>query len=395
MKKNRKKSHNSPNGWVLFNKPYDMGSTDCVSFAKRVIREAYPDIKPKVGHAGTLDPLATGVLILALGDATKLVDYVMHEEKTYVFRAIWGEARDTDDAEGQTIATSDKVPTREEIEAILPEFTGTIEQVPPKFSAVKIKGERAYDLARSGKEFKIEPKEVEIHHLSIISHGNYEEPEHIPPAYGGEGAHSAEGGVVATTVGSKEPPPNPPRKRGGDDSVPPQAAGDVIVPPQAGAIRTVHYTDFVCECGKGTYVRSLARDIAEKLNTCAYIGMLERSRLGKCSIDDTISLDLFEEMVHKGDPITGVLTCEDDSWLIPMEWMLDDIPAWSVPEGIAKRIKHGNSVNLIPGRYPDFMDELGEGEILQVSCNGKLLALCTVEAQKEYGELKPTRVFNW
>ena len=168
------------------------------------------------------------------------------------------------------------------------------------------------------------------------------------------------------------PPPSPPRKRGGDGLVPPQESG----------VRIIHYTDFVCECGKGTYVRSLARDIALKLDTYAYVGQLERSRLGKCSIDDTISLDFFEKAVYEGDP---------DSWLTPMAWMLDDIPAWSVPEGIAKRIKHGNAVRLIPGRYPEFLDELGEGEILQVQANGKLLALAVVESM----ELKPTKVFNW
>ena len=315
MARNRKRSENSPNGWVLLNKPIEMGSTDCVSFAKRIIREKHPDIKPKVGHAGTLDPLASGVLILAMGHATKLVDFVMHEEKTYVFRAVWGEARDTDDAEGDVIATSDKIPSREEIEAVLPEFTGIIEQVPPKFSAVKINGKRAYDLARDGQEFEIQSKEVNIHHLGIIQH-------------------------------------------------------------------TDEYTDFVCECGKGTYVRSLARDIALKLDTYAYVGMLERSRLGKCSIDDTISLDLFEEMVHKGDP---------NSWLTPMSWMLDEVPAWQVSPGISKRISQGNAVRLIPGRYPEFLDELPDGELVQVQEDEKLLALCTVESQ----ELKPVKVFHW
>ena len=217
MKKPRKKSHNSPNGWVLLNKPIEMTSTDCVNIVKRHIREASPDVKPKAGHAGTLDPLATGVLILALGDATKLVDYVMHEEKTYVFRAIWGEARDTDDAEGKVIATSDKVPTREEIEAILPAFTGTIEQVPPKFSAVKIQGKRAYDLAREGEEFEIEAKEVEIHHLGIITHGSYtqecgEKQETTPSVYGGGRgeAQPSDGPIDGSVSAAGLPPPPPP-----------------------------------------------------------------------------------------------------------------------------------------------------------------------------------------
>lgn len=315
MARNQKKSQNSPNGWVLLNKPEKLGSTDCVNILKRLIRENHPHIKPKVGHAGTLDPLATGVLILALGDATKLVEYVMHCEKTYLFRVQWGEARDTDDAEGQVIATSDVRPTKEQIDAILPEFIGTIQQLPPKFSAIKVAGKRAYDLAREGEEVVLEPRPVDIFNLKCLMHH-----------------------------------------------------GD--------------YSDFVVDCGKGTYVRSLARDFGEKLGTYGHITMLERTYLGKCGIHDTITLEKFEELVQSPDP---------DSWLTPMAWMLDDIPAWSIPEGVARRIKHGNDVRLIPGRTPDEITSLEQGALIQVLSQGKLLAL----ARLEEDSIQPVRVFDF
>lgn len=315
MARNKKKSENSPNGWVLLNKPEIIGSTDCVNILKREIRRAHPDIKPKVGHAGTLDPLATGVLILALGNATKLVEYVMHCEKTYVFRVQWGTAMDTDDAQGKVIATSEVRPSKEQIEAILPQFIGEIQQVPPKYSAIKVAGERAYDMAREGKEVVLEARPVDIFSMKILLHH-------------------------------------------GDS------------------------TDFVVDCGKGTYVRSLARDMAEKLGTFGHITMLERTYLGKCGIQDTITLEKLEELVHNGDP---------DAWLTPMEWMLDDIPAWSVPEGVARRIRHGNDVRLIPGRTPPELLDLEVGALVQVHQSGKLLALARLEEES----IQPVRVFDF
>lgn len=161
MGKRRKKGR-PVSGWIILDKAYDVGSTEAVSKLKWLFQAQ------KAGHAGTLDPLATGVLPIAFGEATKTVPYVMDATKRYRFTARWGEATTTDDREGDIIATSDKRPSREEIEAILPDFTGSIEQAPPQFSAVKIGGERAYDLAREGKTVELETRMIDIHELSLV-----------------------------------------------------------------------------------------------------------------------------------------------------------------------------------------------------------------------------------
>jgi tRNA pseudouridine55 synthase len=158
----RKKKGRPVSGWLVLDKEYDVGSTEAVSKAKWLFQAQ------KAGHAGTLDPLATGVLPIAFGEATKTVPYVMASQKRYRFTARWGVATSTDDAEGEAIATSDKRPTRSEIEAVLPRFTGEIEQAPPRFSAVKINGERAYDLARDGEDVELAARIVEIHELRLI-----------------------------------------------------------------------------------------------------------------------------------------------------------------------------------------------------------------------------------
>ncbi|OFX02514.1 MAG: tRNA pseudouridine(55) synthase TruB [Alphaproteobacteria bacterium RIFCSPHIGHO2_12_FULL_63_12] len=162
MSKQRRKKGRPVSGWIILDKPYDFGSTEAVSKLKWLLQAQ------KAGHAGTLDPLATGVLPIAFGEATKTVPYVMDWAKRYRFTAKWGEATTTDDREGAVTATSDKRPTRAEIEAVLPQFTGAIEQAPPQFSAVKIGGERAYDLARAGETVAIEARTIDIHEFSII-----------------------------------------------------------------------------------------------------------------------------------------------------------------------------------------------------------------------------------
>lgn len=162
MSRERRKKGRPVSGWIILDKAYDFGSTEAVSKLKWLLQAQ------KAGHAGTLDPLATGVLPIAFGEATKTVPYVMDATKRYRFTAKWGEATTTDDREGDVIATSDKRPSRDEIEAALPHFTGTIEQIPPQFSAVKIGGERAYDLAREGKAVEIEARAIDIHEFALI-----------------------------------------------------------------------------------------------------------------------------------------------------------------------------------------------------------------------------------
>lgn len=162
MGRRRSKKGRPVSGWLIVDKAYDFGSTEAVSKAKWLFQAQ------KAGHAGTLDPLATGVLPIAFGEATKTSAYVMDAEKHYRFTARWGEARATDDAEGAVIATSDKRPSREEIEAVLARFIGDIEQIPPQFSAIKVGGERAYDIARDGEEVKLEPRQVAIYDLCVV-----------------------------------------------------------------------------------------------------------------------------------------------------------------------------------------------------------------------------------
>ncbi len=163
MNQRRKRPERPVSGWLIFDKPHGMGSTDAVSLIKRTFRA------DKAGHAGTLDPLATGVLPIALGEATKTVPYLMDERKTYAFSVTWGQERSTDDLEGEVIQSSDKRPTLSDIHAILGQFTGVIEQVPPQFSAIKINGNRAYDLAREGEKVDIAAREVEVFRLEILS----------------------------------------------------------------------------------------------------------------------------------------------------------------------------------------------------------------------------------
>lgn len=295
------------NGWVVLDKPSGMTSTQAVG----AVRWAFK--AKKAGHAGTLDPLATGVLPIALGEATKTVSFAMDGLKRYRFTVAWGSETDTDDAEGRVTSTSSARPTQEGILAALPRYTGRIEQVPPRYSAIKIDGERAYDLARDGEAVELQAREVEILDLKLVD---------MPDA---------------------------------DHAV------------------------FACECGKGTYVRSLARDLGRDLGVLGHVIALRRTRVG--AFDEAEATPL--------EAVTALRTAADDAaagrtFLQPIETALDNLPRLNVDRGDAERIRRGQSA-LIRGRdAPVF-----EGAAY-VTSFGELIAIGTVEA----GSFHPSRVFN-
>lgn len=286
-------------GWLILNKGYDVTSTESVGKVRWLFSAK------KGGHAGTLDPLATGVLPIALGEATKTVPYVQNGTKIYQFTAKWGEATTTDDAEGEIVATSDHRPTAEEVQAMLPDFTGEITQIPPAFSAIKIKGERAYDLARAGKKFDVPPRQVFIDRFDIIEH--------------------------STTK-----------------------------------------TRFEVECAKGTYVRALARDLAEKLGTKAHIVALHRAQVGPFTDADAITVAQLEELARDGR----------DEHLRPVTEGLSDLEEISVNSDQANRIRMGNAVLLVGSGAPVSLDECF------ASYRGDVVAIGYIEK----GQFNPSRV---
>ena len=310
-----RKPKNDISGWVNLNKPAGMTSNDALMKLKRAL--GYP----KIGHAGTLDPLASGVLPIALGEATKLVSYMMEDDKVYLFRVTWGEQRTTDDAEGEVMVSSDVRPTEDQIKAILPEFTGTIMQKPPTFSAIKIAGQRAYDLARAGQEFEIDARPIEVYELTLESY----------------------------------------------DSA-------------SATFRSV--------CGKGTYVRSLARDMARKLGTYGYVSLLIREAVGPFSLETAISLDIAAQ----NDDNSAL-----ESAVLPVETVLDDIPVLSVNDQEAVRLKNGQKLTFIARpqmqRLLDAGLQVGQGTepgLAIAMYLGKPLAILEVAGV----EAQPVRVFN-
>ncbi len=304
----QKRERRDVHGWVILDKPVGMTSTQAVAVLKRLFNAK------RVGHAGTLDPLASGGLPIALGEATKTVPYVMDGRKRYRFTVCWGEERDTDDTEGRVTQTSDARPTAEAIRALLPQFTGTIEQTPPQYSAIKIAGERAYDLARDGETVALAPRPVEIHQLVLT-----EQPD-------------------------------------SDHSV------------------------FEAECGKGTYVRALARDMGRLLGCYGHISALRRTQCGPFDETDMIPLAELEALCDRAASGEGSLA----DALLPVETALDDIPALAVTRADAARLHRGQAV-LLRGR-----DAPNSSGTVYVTVGGRLLAL----AELGNGELIPKRVFN-
>jgi tRNA pseudouridine55 synthase len=277
-------------GWLILDKPRGMGSTQAVSAVKRVLRQnGYA--KTKVGHGGTLDPLAEGVLPIALGEATKLAGRMLDASKIYAFTVKFGEETDTLDTEGPVIAKSDVRPTLAQVEAVLPRFTGAIEQVPPAYSALKVDGQRAYDLARAGEAVELRAREVTIHRLTIRH----------------------------------------PRLRGDDKGL------DEIT--------------LIAHVSKGTYIRSLARDIAHALGTCGHVTYLRRTKAGPFLEAQAISLDSIEE-IAKGAGLEHLL--------LPLEAGLDDIPALSLDQTSAQAVRQGRVLSGMPHPSGLYLAKLGE-----------------------------------
>ncbi|MBF0268426.1 MAG: tRNA pseudouridine(55) synthase TruB [Alphaproteobacteria bacterium] len=296
-------------GWLIIDKPIGITSTQVVAKVRRVLGAA------KAGHGGTLDPLASGILPIALGEATKTVAYAMDGDKTYHFRVRFGIARSTDDGEGEITATSDHRPSAPEIEALLPSFIGEVSQTPPIYSAIKIEGKRAYDLARDQQPVDMKPRIVRIDALRLLG----------------------------------QPDPD--------------------------------HADFEASCGKGTYMRALARDLALALGTVGHIVRLRRMRVGAFGEKDAISLEKLDELGH---------SAAASEHLLPVETVLDDIPALALGEAEAQRLKSGQTVSLLrlAARMP--LDAIPLDSIVRVMAEGKLVAL----ARTENGEIVPFRVFN-
>lgn len=305
-------------GWIILDKPYAMGSTDAVTAVKRGFRQGGFG-KVKVGHGGTLDPLATGVLPIALGEATKLTGQMLNGDKTYDFTVRFGVETDTLDVEGKPVATSHVRPTLAEIEAVLPCFTGPIEQVPPAYSALKVDGQRAYDLARAGEAVELASRSVTVHALTIQS-----SPERGGgPRSGGGEATAHHGGANTHPLPLHHPVDGPP----------PRSEED---------LQSITLTAHV---SKGTYIRSLARDIAQALGTVGHVTMLRRTQAGPFGLAQAISLDKLDEIRQGAAP---------EDVILPFEAGLADIPALDLTPDQARRLRMGQVVTGIAahdGRY--------------------------------------------
>jgi tRNA pseudouridine55 synthase len=298
----RRKTGDKVDGWVILDKPVGLGSTPAVSRVRRLFGAQ------KAGHGGTLDPLASGVLPIALGEATKTVPFVMDGRKEYCFTLCFGQARSTEDAEGEVTATNDLRPTDAEIRRALAAFVGEVEQVPPAFSALKIEGKRAYDLARAGQPVALKPRRVLIERLELLGRPDAD------------------------------------------------------------------HADFVVSCGKGTYIRSLGRDLALSLGTVGYLSALRRTAVGPFREEAAISLPKLEALGH----IPALLGA-----LAPVATALDDIPALALTEAQADQLRQGQPVLLTRDAPPS-------GALLRAEAGSRLVAL----VRSDGASLQPVRVFN-
>jgi tRNA pseudouridine55 synthase len=300
----RKAARDKIDGWIVLDKPLGPSSTQALGRVRRVFNAA------KGGHAGTLDPLASGVLPIALGEATKTLPYIADGEKEYEFAVRWGQATATDDREGEIVETSPVRPSQAQIRAALPGFSGEIDQIPPAYSAIKIDGERAYARVRAGETVVMKSRKVLIRKFELLE----------------------------------------------------------IPDPDTARLRIA--------CGSGTYVRSLARDLARALGTCGHVTELRRTAVGRFRIEAAISLEKLEGFGHSPARF-GVLA--------PVETVLDDIPALAVTVEEAAALREGRAL-----RDPRVDSSPLEAPVRAVFCGGKLVALAAADG----GYLRPTRVFN-
>lgn len=301
----RQRKGQKVDGWLVIDKPLGLSSSKIVGNIKYLLKAQ------KVGHGGTLDPLATGILPIGLGEATKTMPFIVDATKEYAFTVEWGSATDSDDKEGAIIQSGGRIPGKGEVLAILPDFTGMIEQTPPIYSAIKIDGQRAYKLARDGETPELKSRIVEIQSLTLISYDQ----------------------------NTKE-------------------------------------TAFHVTCGKGTYVRSLGRDIALALGTFAHITALRRLRVGPFTLEGAISLEKLNELSH---------SARAAEVLLPLTTALDDIPAVAVTESEAKDIRFGRSLNLNAAK---------QGTLVLMAGDVPLAIAEAEEGSDGNVTVRPLRVFN-
>ena len=311
-------------GWINLDKPVGMSSAKVVAIVRRVFNAT------KAGHGGTLDPLASGVLPIALGEATKTVAYAMEGTKSYAFTVTWGAQTTTDDLEGDVIETSPLRPAQAAITAIIPEFTGDILQAPPAFSAIKIDGKRAYELARE--------------------------------AVRSSGSVGADGLADLSVMPEMEPRP--------------VRIGALLLHALTAEEATFHVT-----CGKGTYIRSLARDIARQLGTVGHVSMLRRLAVGPFTEGSSISLDFLQTLEHSAAAFEH---------MHPVVSALDDIPAFPISEDEAARFRHGQTLSITSASAQARFASLQPDVVAIALCGEQPVALVTAEAR----ELRPVRVFN-
>ncbi|HEY2179729.1 MAG TPA: tRNA pseudouridine(55) synthase TruB [Caulobacteraceae bacterium] len=305
----RRRKGEAVSGWLNLDKPINLGSTQAVGRVRRAFNAQ------KAGHAGTLDPLATGVLPIALGEATKTVPFLMDADKAYRFTIAWGVETATFDREGPVSARSEARPAPGAIAEALGAFIGETLQVPPAFSAVKVAGERAYDLARAGVAMELAPRRVVIHDARLVA-----------------------------------------------------------TPDSDHAIVEI-------ECGKGTYVRALVRDLAARLGVHAHVAELRRTRVGPFIEAGAIRLESLDLLCDRGAPLEA---------LLPVETALDDIPELAVTDEDAFRLTQGRSIVLLPRQEEALRARLSASRTVSARHGTRIVALCEMRA----GRLNPTRVFH-